>query len=148
MKSWHKPSTRAKNPARVPFDAPPLPPLPPQAEAQAEAEATAHPADTSEGPAPLELPSSPPSPCVSRPLAAHRPVSWTNGEDIRGWLSATRTAIADLQALAREGSRRLKHRVLSRAELRCQLREAETALNVLLADADAGLPPVEGAHVG
>jgi hypothetical protein len=44
-------------------------------------------------------------------------------------------AADDLAALAREGGRRLVHRVLSRSELRRQTREAERSLRGLLAQA-------------
>jgi hypothetical protein len=45
----------------------------------------------------------------------------------------------DLVAVAYEGSCRLKHRTLSRAELRRQRRDAERSLLALLSAAEAGL---------
>jgi hypothetical protein len=48
--------------------------------------------------------------------------------------------MADLAALAREGARRSKHRVLSRSERGRQTRAAEHSLGLLLNAADAGLP--------
>ena len=66
---------------------------------------------------------------------------WKDAAHVRTWLGAVREAADDLAALAREGGRRLQHRVLSRAELRRQTREAERSMRGLLAEAEAGLAP-------
>ena len=68
---------------------------------------------------------------------------WSQRREARAWLTRVRDSSDDLAALAREGARRLKHRVLSRAELRSQTRETARRLMTLINDAEAGLPPVE-----
>ena len=147
----HTPATRVNTTPRAPLDAD----LAPEVTAEQPA---ASPARTSEGPAPAwaseappserspashvpsEPPGSSPSPCSSRP------VRWNDPEDVRSWLSSARTHVADLAAIAREGARRGKHRVLSRSERRRQARAAVHALRALFDAADAGLlfPPSEG----
>jgi len=90
-----------------------------------------------------------PSPPVTAPTAQEPPGSpffpsafdWSDAAHARTWLDAVRQAGDDLAALAREGSRLHKHRVLSRAELRRQTNAAERSLHALLAQAEAGLPP-------
>ncbi len=67
--------------------------------------------------------------------------TWTDPDHARTWLGAVREAADDLAALAREGGRRLAHRVLSRAELRRQTRAAERSVHGLLAEAEAALAP-------
>ncbi len=62
--------------------------------------------------------------------------AWTDPDHARTWLCALREAADDLAALAREGGRRLAHRVLSRAELRRQTRAAERSVHGLLAEAE------------
>ena len=57
------------------------------------------------------------------------------------WLAAVRDAAEDLIALAHEGGRRLRRRVLSRAELRRQTRATARSVRALLAHAEAGLAP-------
>ena len=79
------------------------------------------------------FPSSPPS---SFPL-----VDWSNPIDVRAWLGALRDAGDDLSALAREGTRRPRRRVLARAEIRRQARAATRSLHGLLAEAEAVLAP-------
>ena len=68
------------------------------------------------------------------------PVDWADPTQVRAWLDAARTTFDDLAALAREGSRRFKHRVLSRPERRRKTRETERALDSLFEAALAGLP--------
>jgi hypothetical protein len=141
----HTPAPRASTTTRAALDAP----LDPEAAAEQSADP---PARTSEGPAPewaseappsdpssashtpLEPPGSSPSPCSFRPLR------WDDPEDARAWLASARTHIADLAALAREGARPSKHRVLSRSERGRQAHAAERALRTLFDAADAGLP--------
>ena len=67
-------------------------------------------------------------------------VDWADPIQVRAWLDAARTTVDDLAALAREGSRRFKHRVLSRPERRRKTRETERALDSLFEAAFAGLP--------
>ena len=117
------------------------------------------PARTSEGPASSwasEAPPSdrsPPSHAPSAPMGSSpspwspRPLRWDDPDDARAWLASARSHVADLAALAREGCRRSKDRVLSRAERGRQTRAAEHALLLLLNAGDAGLripPPPEG----
>jgi hypothetical protein len=54
-------------------------------------------------------------------------------------LSEVQLVVDDLAAAARDGSRRAKHRVLSRAERRRQARTAQLKLAALLEAAAAGL---------
>ena len=48
------------------------------------------------------------------------------------WLEASRASLLDLLAVAREGARRPRKRVLSRAEMRRQARDAFAAVTLLL----------------
>src|SRR4051812_23158693 len=112
MERSHRPSPRATGSTRAPFGAP-------TDTQETAAKAAAHRPRTGEGPASLEPSGSPPSP------RSTRPVDLANPADARAWLDDARAIFEDLAALAREGSRRLKHRVLSRAELRSQVRDAE-----------------------
>jgi hypothetical protein len=57
------------------------------------------------------------------------------------WLHLVRNDTDDLIALAREGARRPRHRVLARAEIRRQTREAALRVHGLLAEAEAALVP-------
>jgi hypothetical protein len=140
MEHSHKPSLTATRSMRVPHGAQLIP-----------EGATASSSRTSEGPVPEWAPEASPSdqsptahlpwePQGSPPSRrSFRPVRWADPADVRAWLSAARTGFADLAALAREGSRRLKHRTLSRAELRRQRRDAERSLLALFDAANAGL---------
>jgi hypothetical protein len=107
---------------------------------------------TSEGPvlewAPEATPSgfSPAAPLPQEPAGSppsrrsFRPLRWADPADARAWLGEVRAVFEDLAASAREGSRRRKHRTLSRAELRRHARDAERTLAALLHAAEAGLP--------
>jgi hypothetical protein len=144
----HTPASRASTGTRAPLDAQ----LDPEVAAAQPADPAADPpARPSEGPAPAWASGAPPSdraPASHAPLeplgsspspCSPRPVRWDDPEDARAWLAAVRAHIADLVALAREGCRRGKGRVLSRAERGRQTRAAEHALGTLLDAADAGL---------
>jgi hypothetical protein len=140
----HTPAPRASASTRAPLDEQ----LPPEVSA---AEAAEPPPRTGEGPAsawaseaapsdpspaahpPSEPPGSPPSP------RSFRPLRWDDPSDARGWFDQVRTQVADLAALGREGSRRRKQHVLSRAERARQVRTAEALLHALLDAAEAGL---------
>jgi hypothetical protein len=140
MKHSHKPSLTASRSVRTPTGAPPI----------AEDAAASSPR-TSEGPAPpwapeaapsdplptahtsQEPPGSPPSPRSVPPLR------WADPAHARAWLTEVSLVVEDLAAAARDGSRRAKHRVLSRAERRRQARAAELKLAALLEAAAAGL---------
>jgi hypothetical protein len=61
------------------------------------------------------------------------------------WLLHVRVGADDLIALAREGARRPKHRVLARAEIRRQTREAGLRVLGLLAEAEADVSRKAGA---
>jgi len=138
MSHSHKPSSRANTSKRAPLDALPR---------------------TSEGPAPSWAPEaspSDPSPPAHPPQEPEGfppsrrsilPVHWADPTEARAWLTAARATVDDLTALAREGSRRLKHHVLSRAERRRRTRETESALLALFEAALADLtasPPDQG----
>ena len=120
MKRSHLPSRKAKTSAHAPVGEPPETPR------------------TSEDRV-VEEPPSRRSPC---------PLRWADPAAARVWLERTRSAVDDLAALAREGGRRRKNRVLARAELRWQTHDTERVLRALFDDADAGLPAVEGAGTG
>jgi hypothetical protein len=134
----HTPASRASTTTPAALDAQ----LDPEVAAEQSAENSANPpARTGEGPASSRASEAPPSPCSPRPLR------WDDPDDARAWLASARSHVADLAALAREGCRRSKDRVLSRAERGRQTRAAEHALLLLLNAADAGLripPPPEG----
>jgi hypothetical protein len=156
MERSHTPASRASTTTPAPLDAQ----HDPEVTAENPVETPADPAArTSEGPAPgraseaplsdrapaapvpLEPPGSSPSPCSSRPLR------WDDPEDARAWLARARIHVADLAALAREGARPSKHRVLSRSERSRQTRAAMQSLSMLFDAADAGLlfpPPRRG----
>ncbi len=55
------------------------------------------------------------------------------------WLAAARAAVLDLLAAAREGARRPRKRVLARAEIRRQAREAFAGASTLLDEAAEAL---------
>jgi hypothetical protein len=76
--------------------------------------------------------------------SAARPLRWGDPAHARDWLTAARDAFDDLAAAAREGSRRRKDRVLSRAEVRRQGRDAESRLTALFEAAEAGLLAEKG----
>jgi hypothetical protein len=141
MKHSHKPSLTASRSVRTPTGA----------QQNAEDAAASSPR-TSEGPVPAwapeaaapsdplpaahtsqEPPGSPPSPRSVPPLR------WADPAHARAWLSQVSLVVDDLAAAARDGSRRAKHRVLSRAERRRQARTAELKLAALLEAAAAGL---------
>jgi hypothetical protein len=133
----HTPASRASTTTPAALDEP----LDPEVAAENPAENPADPpARTSEGPAPSEPPGSSPSPCSPRPLR------WDDPKDARAWLAGVRTHVTDLAALAREGARRGKDRVLSRSERSRQTRAAMQSLSMLFDAADAGLlfPPPRG----
>jgi hypothetical protein len=140
MKHSHKPSLTASRSVRAPTDA----------QQNAEDAAASSPR-TSEGPAPACAPEAEPS---DTPPTAHTsqeppgsppsprsvpPLRWADPAHARAWLSQVSLVVDDLAAAARDGSRRAKHRVLSRAERRRQARTAELKLAALLEAAAAGL---------
>jgi hypothetical protein len=77
------------------------------------------PPDAAEG-VPSAADSSPPPPLLGDPAGVAR------------WLETSRAAALDLLAAAREGARRPRKRVLSRAELRRQARDAFAQVTGLL----------------
>ncbi len=81
----------------------------------------------------------PPEPPGSPPSTFSSTFNFADTADAAEWLRLVRGNADDLIALAREGSRRLKHRVLSRAEIGRQTRDAERCMHGLLAEAEAGL---------
>jgi hypothetical protein len=81
----------------------------------------------------LEPPGSTPS------SSSIRPLRWDDRKDARVWLDRVRTRVDDLAAVAREGARQSKHRVLSRSERSRQASTAVRRLRTLFEAADAGL---------
>lgn len=81
----------------------------------------------------------PPTPAEGAPPAdAPPPALLGDPAAVERWLDAGRASLLDLLAAAREGARRPRKRVLSRAEIRRQARDAfaqVTALLDLAADA-------------
>jgi hypothetical protein len=80
----------------------------------------------------------PPRPAEADPSAAP-PTSRASPEPLLGdpaavdrWLEASRVHLLDLLAVAREGARRPRKRVLSRAEMRRQARDAFAQVTSLL----------------
>jgi hypothetical protein len=140
MQHSHTPAPRANRTVRAPTG--------PQQNAE---DAAASSPRTSEGPAPDWAPEAEPSdasptahipqePQGSPPSPrSFRPVHWDDPADVRAWLNIARVIFDELAALTREGSRRLKRRVMSRAELRRQSRDVERSLLALFDAADAGL---------
>src|SRR4051812_46510306 len=131
MTHSHKPSRRANSSKRAPIDAPPRTSEGPASAWASEAlpsapSLTAHPPREPEGSSP-----SPRSP---------HPVHWADPAQPRPWLDDARAPFDAPAAPAREGSRRFKHRVLSRPERRRHTRDAESTLLSLFDAAFAGLP--------
>ena len=88
-------------------------------------------------PAPPPAAEAPPSAADPTPHQPPPPLD-RDPAAVQGWLEASRTALLDLLAVAREGARRPRKRVLSRSEMRRQARDAfaqVTALLDLAADA-------------
>ena len=86
-------------------------------------------------------PRSNPAPPTSAAGPTPPPFQWSEPAAVPRWLDASRTALLDLLAVAREGARRPRKRVLSRAEMRPQARDAfaqATALLDLAAEALSG----------
>src|SRR4051812_21967178 len=144
MEQSHKPSPRATGSVRAPHGAQ----LDPQEAAESAATTAAR---TNEGPVPpwaSEATPSDASPAAHTPQEplgsppsprSRRPLHWADPAQARAWLADARATAADLAAAAREGSRRRKRRVLSRAEIRRQAHDAERALLSLFDAAEAGL---------
>jgi hypothetical protein len=132
LDAQHDPEANAENAAETPADPPAR-----RSEGPACSGASEGPPSDRSPPAPAPAPSEPlgplPSPCLPRP------VRWDEPEDVRAWLARARARVADLAALAREGCRHGKDRVLSRAERGRQTRAAEHSLRMLLDAAEAGL---------
>jgi len=95
----------------------------------ASAPARSNPAPPSSAEGAPSAPPAPPAPLLGDPAAVQR------------WLDATRAAALDLLAAAREGARRPRKRVLARAEIRRQARDAFTQVTALLDLAAEALRP-------
>ena len=67
-------------------------------------------------------------------------VRWDNPEEMREWFWRVREQLANAFAAGEDSTRPLKNRVLSRAEVRRKLEEAEKSLRALL---DAAEPAPE-----
>ena len=137
MKSFRKAPSGATPHARVPITDRARSPHPD--EGPAPQVAGASPSAPTRAAAPPELASSTPSSSFS-PSPVPR-VDWSQPAHVHAWLGALRDAGDDLAALAREGTRRFRYRVLARAEIRRQTRAAEHSLQGLLAEAEAALAP-------
>jgi hypothetical protein len=59
-------------------------------------------------------------------------VRWENPEERKRWITALRSALDDALAAGEDATRRLSDRVLSRAEARRKLHEAEKRIDTLL----------------
>ena len=145
MTHSHTPASRASTTTSVPHDAHLL-------DAEARAAEPADPATRpSEGPASVGASEGPPSdrspaspapvePPGSSPSAgSFHPLRWDDRKDARVWLDRVRTRVDDLAAVAREGARQSKHRVLSRSERSRQASTALRRLRTLFEAAEAGL---------
>jgi len=89
--------------------------------ASAPARSNPAPPPSAEGDPSAQAPQAPdPGPLLGDPAAIQR------------WLDASREAALDLLAAAREGARRPRKRVLARAEIRRQARDAFTQVTALL----------------
>ena len=66
-------------------------------------------------------------------------LSFNNREHLREWLTALRDATDDALAAGEDATRRVRRRVLSRAEARRKLREAEAKIDGLLTLAESAL---------
>jgi hypothetical protein len=73
----------------------------------------------------------PPPPAEADPSAA-LPPALADPDAVQRWLDAGRAAALDLLAAAREGARSSRKRVLSRAEIRRQARDAFAKVTSLL----------------
>lgn len=73
------------------------------------------------------------------PAMPEGPFDPKNPDHARWWAHAMREAAEDLYAAAREGTRRLKHRVLARPEIRRQARAAKRTLKALIDRAEGSL---------
>src|SRR5262249_40427032 len=80
-----------------------------------------------------------PEPPGSPPSSFSQTFDFKDASHAATWLHLIRNDTDDLIALAREGARRPKHRVLARAEIRRQTRDAALRVHGLLAEAEAGL---------
>jgi hypothetical protein len=80
-----------------------------------------------------------PEPPGSTPSSFSHAFDFNDVAHATAWLRHVRNDADDLIALAREGARRPGHRVLARAEIRRQTREASRSVHGLLAEAEAGL---------
>jgi hypothetical protein len=87
------------------------------------------PEQASSSDAPSATPDAPPPPSLI----------FRSPDGIDAWLAAARAAVLDLLAAAREGARRPRKRVLSRAEIRRQAREAFAGASALLDEAAEAL---------
>jgi hypothetical protein len=126
----------------------------PTAPSRASKRTRPHPA---EGPAPTRAPEAPPS---DAPPPARDPPAPTGAtpshfylrtpDGLRIWRIATRDALLDLDAAAREALRRPERRVLSRAEIRRMRKDALASATSLIDMADGALTtarwPEGGAH--
>jgi hypothetical protein len=83
----------------------------------------------------------PPLPAEGEPSAEAAPPGPLLGDPaaVQRWLDTGRAAALDLLAAAREGARRPRKRVLSRAEIRRQARDAFAQVTALLDLAAAAL---------
>ena len=92
--------------------------------------------------APARSNPAPPPTAAGTPPAADPtppPFQWSDPTAVPRWLEASRTALLDLLAVAREGARRPRKRVLSRAEMRRQARDAFAQVKAFLDLAAEGL---------
>jgi hypothetical protein len=127
MKQSRTAPPSAKKPARAPLGRAPEPPTSDEAPALSPAAEPFHDGAAS-GPKPR-------APSEPLPSTADPGLIFAEPDGPEAWLIATRACLLDLLAAAREGARRPRKRVLSRAEIRRQAREAYAAGSSLLDEA-------------
>lgn len=69
-------------------------------------------------------------------------VRWDDPEEVKLWILSLRSAVEDALGAGDDASRRIRHRVLSRAEVRRKLTAAGRAFEALIGAAEKGLARV------
>lgn len=69
-------------------------------------------------------------------------VRWDDPEEVKLWILSVRSAVEDALGAGDDAARRIRHRVLSRAEVRRKLTTAGRAFDALIGAAEKGLARV------
>ncbi len=69
-------------------------------------------------------------------------VRWDDPEEVKLWILSVRSAVEDALCAGDDAARRIRHRVLSRAEVRRKLTAAGHAFEALIGAAEKGLARV------